>query len=105
MSETVSYVVTGFLNEALIVKFMLGDANEVLSFKYDGLRPIKEFLDEQAMWVMPTLRQKVRQAPVDLMTLVGVAGSVVVPDLPAPPPPPQAQFFHEHPDPAQVTKR
>lgn len=104
MSETVHYVITGFLNEAIMVKFTLDTASETLTFKYDGQRPIKEFLDEQAVFVMPALRQKARQAPVDLMALVGTTGSTVVADFPTPPQGSQPQFFHEHPDPNQVSK-
>ena len=86
MANTVSYVCTGYMKPNMIlVNFTLGEESENLTYVFDGSRPIKEFLEEKAMYVMHALKNKAlaKLAPkADLSSCVGVSGIIDVPDGP-----------------------
>lgn len=97
MANVVTYKVTGFMNEVIIVEFSMGGVKEVISFRFDGSTTIKAFLEQQAVFAMPQLKRKIEHpTPPDLNQYVGVTGTFDVPDLPVLPQPgaPPVQFSH-----------
>lgn len=90
MINKISYLVTGYIDNMLLVRLTLNGHHENVRFPFDGSVPIKTLLEQRAAASLVMLKNKVAPSSTDLLQFVGTKGDVLVPDQePVGPPPGQ----------------